>query len=81
MSLFGRSVELPASRKEPVTVQFPECLELKPEIGEPMERLLDYWKLRLSNAPTLELPTDRPRPVRTFIPRGNSALQLCRRNW
>ena len=63
MSLLGRSVELPASRKEPVTVQFTECLELKPEIDEPMERLLDYWKLRLSDVPTLELPTDMPRPV------------------
>jgi amino acid adenylation domain-containing protein len=63
MSLLGRSVELPAPRKEPVTVQFTECVELKPEIDEPMERLLDYWRPRLSNVPALELPTDRPRPA------------------
>jgi len=63
MSLLGRSVELPAPRKEPVTVQFTECVELKPEIDEPMERLLDYWGPRLSNVPTLELPTDRQRPT------------------
>jgi amino acid adenylation domain-containing protein len=28
---------------------------------ESMERTLDYWKKRLTGAPTLELPTDRPR--------------------
>ncbi|MFI3157993.1 MAG: amino acid adenylation domain-containing protein [Methylococcaceae bacterium] len=31
--------------------------------GEPMERLLAYWKVRLSDVPTLELPTDKPRPA------------------
>ncbi len=32
--------------------------------GETLERLLDYWKKRLSGAPAvLELPTDHPRPV------------------
>jgi amino acid adenylation domain-containing protein len=73
MSLLGRSVELPAPRKEPVTVQFTECVELKPEIGEPMERLLDYWRPRLSNAPTLELPTDRPR---SSVPSFRGETQL-----
>jgi len=63
MSLLGRSVELPAPCKEPVTVQFSECVELKPEMLESMEPLLDYWKARLAGAPTLELPTDRLRPA------------------
>ncbi|HEX8920580.1 MAG TPA: condensation domain-containing protein, partial [Pyrinomonadaceae bacterium] len=31
--------------------------------GEVLERQLDYWKQQLSGAATLELPTDRPRPV------------------
>ena len=31
--------------------------------GEALERLLDYWKGRLAGAPTLELPTDKPRPA------------------
>jgi acyl carrier protein len=72
MSLLGRSVELPALRKEPVTAQFAECVELRPEIDEPMERLLDYWKCRLSDVPTLELPTDRPRLA---VPSFRGAIQ------
>jgi aspartate racemase len=28
-----------------------------------LEQCLDYWKIRLANLPTLELPTDRPRPA------------------
>ncbi|MFI3156897.1 MAG: amino acid adenylation domain-containing protein, partial [Methylococcaceae bacterium] len=31
--------------------------------GEPLNRLSAYWKARLANASTLELPTDRPRPA------------------
>jgi hypothetical protein len=31
--------------------------------GEGLEVLLDYWRRRLSQPPTLELPTDRPRPA------------------
>jgi len=31
--------------------------------GEPMARLLDYWKRHLERAPTLRLPTDKPRPA------------------
>jgi amino acid adenylation domain-containing protein len=31
--------------------------------GETFEELLGYWKGRLTGAPTLELPTDRPRPA------------------
>ncbi|HEY8160638.1 MAG TPA: amino acid adenylation domain-containing protein [Methylobacter sp.] len=63
MNLLGRFVELPAPHKEPVTVQFAECVELKPEMIESMERLLVYWKTQLTGAPTLDLPTDRPRPA------------------
>ncbi|MGH7284012.1 MAG: condensation domain-containing protein, partial [Polyangiaceae bacterium] len=32
--------------------------------GAELERQLVYWKTRLAHAPTLELPTDRPRPPR-----------------
>ncbi len=30
--------------------------------GEPLERMLSYWRGKLEGAPVLELPTDRPRP-------------------
>ncbi|MFL6292884.1 MAG: amino acid adenylation domain-containing protein [Thermoanaerobaculia bacterium] len=33
--------------------------------GEAMDHMLDYWRKKLAGSPTaLELPTDRPRPVR-----------------
>lgn len=32
--------------------------------GEELERLLTYWRSQLSEIPALELPNDRPRPVR-----------------
>jgi len=33
--------------------------------GEAMDHMLDYWRRKLAGSPTaLELPTDRPRPVR-----------------
>ena len=32
--------------------------------GEVLEEQMSYWREQLSNAPTLELPTDRPRPAR-----------------
>src|SRR5262245_12439887 len=30
--------------------------------GEVLDRQLAYWRERLAGAPTLDLPTDRPRP-------------------
>ncbi|HXQ70532.1 MAG TPA: amino acid adenylation domain-containing protein, partial [Pyrinomonadaceae bacterium] len=44
--------------------------------GETLDRQMKYWKERLSgNAPTLELPTDRPRPpVQSY--RGASLTHL-----
>jgi Condensation domain len=31
--------------------------------GEVLEEQLDYWRQQLADVPTLELPTDRPRPA------------------
>ena len=40
-------------------------------VGEELERQLSYWKKQLDNLPTLQLPTNRPRPtMQTF--RGSS---------
>ena len=33
--------------------------------GTRLEKLLSYWKPNLSNLPTLQMPTDRPRPSKT----------------
>ncbi|MGZ8222346.1 MAG: non-ribosomal peptide synthetase [Methylobacter sp.] len=62
MSLSDSSIELPELSQKSIIGPFPEQAALKPETNETMERLLDYWKLQLANAPILELPTDRPRP-------------------
>ncbi len=44
--------------------------------GEVLEKQLAYWKAQLADAPTtLELPTDRPRPV---VPSFSGALRLFR---
>ena len=32
-------------------------------VGERLDRQLSYWRRQLSAAPTLEIPTDRPRPA------------------
>src|SRR6185295_15324639 len=37
-----------------------------------LERQLDYWRRQLAGIPTLELPSDRPRPLHRS-PRGASA--------
>jgi amino acid adenylation domain-containing protein len=34
--------------------------------GDVLERQLGYWRERLADAPALALPTDRPRPARSF---------------
>ncbi len=63
MSLLGPLMKSPESSEKTITEHFPEWRVLKPEMIEAMQRLLDYWKPRLADAPTLELPTDRPRPA------------------
>ncbi|MEP6732477.1 MAG: amino acid adenylation domain-containing protein [bacterium] len=57
----GRDAKLP-----PVTVQYGDFAIWQRDAlrGEKLERLLDYWRGKLRDAPSvLELPTDRPRPV------------------
>jgi len=63
MNLLGWSEESLVPRKKTVTEQFAESVESKPEMIESMERLLVYWKARLTGAPTLDLLTARPRPA------------------
>ena len=48
---------------------------LAPQV-EVMERLLAYWKARLSDAPTQELPPDRLRPVVQSFRRENQQFSL-----
>ena len=45
--------------------------------GETLKRLMDYWKARLTGAPTLELPTDRPRPAFPQF-EGKFSISACR---
>jgi amino acid adenylation domain-containing protein/non-ribosomal peptide synthase protein (TIGR01720 family) len=43
--------------------------------GEELQRQLDYWSRQLAHVPTLQLPTDYPRPpVQTFRGAGQSAF-------
>ena len=45
--------------------------------GETLERLLDYWQRTLAGVPTLELPTDHPRPGVPTL-RGRLSLRYSR---
>jgi amino acid adenylation domain-containing protein len=60
----GRRPELPE-----LSIQYADfavwqrgCLQGETPQGETLARQIKYWKERLAKAPTLELPTDRPRP-------------------
>ncbi len=44
--------------------------------GPPPERLLDYWRTTLDGFPTLQLPTDRPRPTLDTFEGGVEWLNL-----
>jgi len=43
---------------------------------EKLERQLDYWRMQLANAPTLDLPTDRPRPAVQSLSTENRQFSL-----
>ncbi len=55
----GREPQLPA-----LPIQYADYATWQREWlqGEALEGQLAYWKAQLANLPTLELPTDRPRP-------------------
>jgi len=44
--------------------------------GAELDRLVAYWKERLDGLPTLELPTDRPRPVNRSWTGGSMLIDL-----
>ncbi len=55
----GRGEQLPA-----LPVQYADYAQWQRAVlqGEVLNRQLAYWRARLANLTTLELPTDRPRP-------------------
>jgi amino acid adenylation domain-containing protein len=42
--------------------------------GEKLDRQRDYWRARLADLSTVDIPTDRPRPAQ---PEGTGAFQSC----
>ncbi|HEX2187714.1 MAG TPA: condensation domain-containing protein, partial [Longimicrobiaceae bacterium] len=69
-ALYGARVRGDGSPLPPLPVQYGDFAAWQRGwlCGEPLDRLLGWWKSRLSDAPALlELPTDRPRPpARSF---------------
>lgn len=53
----------------PLPIQYPDfaCWQRRELQGEILERQLSYWRKQLQDLPSLELPSDRPRPsVQTY---------------
>jgi hypothetical protein len=51
----------------PLPIQYSDYSEWQRETlrGAPLERELAYWRQQLASLPSLELPTDRPRPAQS----------------
>ncbi len=71
-SLSDLSIELPEPSQKPLAEQLPEWTGL----NKAPEAQQDDWKSQLANAPILELPTDRPRPVIPSFRRASSQFML-----
>ena len=69
--LYGAACAGCSSPLAPLAVQYSDVAarERRELEGEPLARLLAYWRGRLAEPPSLDLPADRPRPARPS-PRG-----------
>ncbi|MCX7092171.1 MAG: amino acid adenylation domain-containing protein [Methylobacter sp.] len=71
-----QSIKLPEPPQRSAAEQFLESAKLRPEIIKPLEPSPDYWKRQLAEMPTLELPTDKPRPSRPLHPTKTQPFSL-----
>jgi amino acid adenylation domain-containing protein len=67
-ALYGAALAEAPSPLPELTVQYADFAVWQRRwlAGEVLERQLGYWRERLADAPALVLPTDRPRPARSF---------------
>ncbi|MDQ2957932.1 MAG: amino acid adenylation domain-containing protein, partial [Actinomycetota bacterium] len=66
-----------AARPDALAVQFGDyAVWERQRLATPAPELLDYWRERLAGFQTLQLPTDRPRPVRESFAGGVEWLNL-----
>ncbi|MFC6015640.1 amino acid adenylation domain-containing protein [Plantactinospora solaniradicis] len=63
--LYAAALEGTESGLAPLPVQYADFAVWQRQwlTGDVLEEQLDYWRQRLTGVPTLELPTDRPRPA------------------
>ncbi|MFC6022230.1 condensation domain-containing protein, partial [Plantactinospora solaniradicis] len=63
--LYTAALEGTESGLAPLPVQYADFAVWQRQwlTGDVLEEQLDYWRQRLTGVPTLELPTDRPRPA------------------
>ncbi len=63
----------------PLTVHYADYSQWQRELldGPALDELTAYWRHQLADLPTVEFPTDRPRPTRMTY-RGNRREQLLR---
>lgn len=70
-----------APRLEPLSTHYGDYARCEQETltGAELDRLVDFWKAKLAGAPAvLELPTDRPRPVRQTYNGASVGVLLSR---
>ena len=85
-ALYAAAVERRPSPLPELAVQYSDYGQWQRRwlVGEVLERQLEYWRDQLLGTPTLELPTDRPRPTipsfrggrRPWLPQGSFGDQL-----
>ncbi|MGZ8222345.1 MAG: condensation domain-containing protein, partial [Methylobacter sp.] len=63
ITLPDQSIQLPEPPQRSAAEQFLESTKLGPEIIRLPESSVGDWKRQLAEMPTLELPTDKPRPA------------------
>ncbi|WP_405139745.1 amino acid adenylation domain-containing protein [Sphaerisporangium sp. NBC_01403] len=71
-ALYGTYVNAGTPDLPPPPLQYADfALWQRERLGEVLDGQLGYWRERLDGAPTLELPTDRPRPPVTTSSGGS----------
>ncbi len=76
--LYGAAVEDRSPSLAPLAIQYPDFALWQRNWlrGAELQRQTDYWRQTLTDAPTLELPIDRPRPASISYAGGSLGFSI-----